>query len=278
MSFPLGVIAGFPFSPAVEPPPDGELEPVSALYWRVRFPWPNDGLGYIFNEIEMRATEGGADQCQGGTPSAYGGSNVDNLFDGNTSTSWMTSSFDGTYNGWVQYQFAAPVQVTEIAITCDNTNQYTASVIALDYSSDGVNWTMWANWFDPAPWGEFETRVFSAANRKVIPAGTSPFWRLNVSANNGYANLELTEIEYRETPGGPSATLTETISTSRPAGFRLLERRLALRRQWQHGELRRDLGVQPPRLDRRPVLRLPCVRGSRHQEPEPHRRPERVHL
>jgi SPRY domain len=211
MSFMPGV-AGFP-RPYIAPPVDpNALLPVSALYWRVRFPWANDNAGFRISELEMRAVEGGADQCSGGVASAFAGSGVANLFDRNTGTVWNgTNPGVSIYNAWVQYQFAAPVQVVEVAMTCDLSSQYTPRVVALDYSSDGVNWTMWAAWTNLA-WDPVEQKILNAANRDVVPAGASPFWRLNVATNNGYANLELSEIEYRDAAGGSSATLTETIS------------------------------------------------------------------
>lgn len=211
MSFLPGVIAGRPRRAVVVPPDPNALQPVSALYWRVRFPWANDSAGFRLSELEMRAVEGGADQCSGGAASAFAGSGVDNLFDRNTGTVWSaTNTGVSIYNAWARYQFAAPVQVVEVAITCDSA-PYTPRVVALDYSSDGVNWTMWTAWTN-LTWASLEQKILNAANRSVVPAGASPFWRINVSANGGYANLELSEIEYRDTPGGPSATRTEVIS------------------------------------------------------------------
>lgn len=207
MSFPLGVIAGFPFSPATEPPPDGGLEPVSALYWRLRMPWSNSTLGaYYIDDVEMRAVEGGADQCTGGTATGSSGSGAANAF-AKTSGAWASSTGDNAFNGWLQYQFPAPVQVTEIAVRSHSNTTYTPRIIALQYSDDGVTWTQWAHWAELF-WAEYETKVLNAPNRQVIPEGQSPFWRLNVIANNwrgGATNyIDINELEFRATPGGPS--------------------------------------------------------------------------
>jgi hypothetical protein len=208
MSFPLGVIAGFPFSPAVEPPPDGELEPVSAPYWRLRMPWSHSNLGaYYIEEVEMRAVEGGADQCTGGTATASSGSTPGSAFDDSSASAWSSSTGDNSFNGWLQYQFPTPVQVTEIAVRSHTNAEYTPRMIALQYSQDGTTWTEWAHWAG-LTWEVRETKVLNAANRRIIPAGTSPFWRINVSANNwrgGVTNyLEINELEFRASPGGPS--------------------------------------------------------------------------
>jgi hypothetical protein len=150
-------------------------------------------------EIEMRAIEGGADQCTGGTGSASSGSNASNLFDNDTGTSWNGNS---TFLEYAQYQFAAPVQVVELAVTA-GTGAYAPRVISLQYSDDGVSWTEWAHWLGLG-WSDNETKVLNAANRNVIPAGQSPFWRFSCTANNGNANLEVTEVEFRDVAGGPS--------------------------------------------------------------------------
>jgi hypothetical protein len=208
MSFHPGLIAGSALVGGTggepeEPEQPGGIEPVSALYWRVRMPWAN-GSPYYLAEIEMRATEGGVDQCEGGTASAFSGASPSALFDNSTSTAWLSATSDGTDFGWVQYQFPAPVQVTEIAITAYSIAARTPRVVALQYSNDGVTWAEWAHWSGLTSWADHETKVLNAANREVIPAGSSPFWRIQIAANNGWANIEMAEIELRSAHGGAS--------------------------------------------------------------------------
>ena len=88
-------------------------------HWRIRLLLDNGGNICSAEEIEMRATPGGSDQCSGGTPISDGewtGHVDDNAFDNNNST-FYGSTFTNTASNvaYIGYSFASPVTVAEIA-------------------------------------------------------------------------------------------------------------------------------------------------------------------
>lgn len=108
------------------------------LYWRVTVSAIQSGTLVRIYEIEMRGSKGGADQCTGGTATASttNGVNVaSRAFDNSTSLFWEATGA----TGWVRYQFAAPVDVIEYAITALATGGPTSWT--LEWSDDGTAWT-----------------------------------------------------------------------------------------------------------------------------------------
>ncbi|NGZ29592.1 MAG: hypothetical protein G8345_22220, partial [Magnetococcales bacterium] len=96
------------------------------LYWRLNFAASMGvptGKTYWFNisEIEMRATQGGTDQCENGTSdahnyysSSYGPGKA---FDNSSSSfwgSWPTPDPGPPY--WIKYNFTSAVYVREVVI------------------------------------------------------------------------------------------------------------------------------------------------------------------
>lgn len=112
-------------------------------YWRLdllaNFAW------VAIREIEMRATIGGPDLCSGGTPFASETNDGDPsyLFDNNLSTHWgVVASGQGTC--YVGYDFGAPVEIVEIAVSTRDQfgdPNYRIRFATLSYSDDGRNYT-----------------------------------------------------------------------------------------------------------------------------------------
>lgn len=135
------------------------------LYWRIvstAAPYP------LFNaaEIEMRASVGGADQCNGGTAAASSNSFGAPAWAFDNSTAQWTSS--DPLPQWIAYQFPSPVAVHEVALTCAThlLSAPLASPTALDveWSNDGTTWYsttggvgFTASWSGASP----ETKTFS---------------------------------------------------------------------------------------------------------------------
>jgi hypothetical protein len=93
-------------------------------------------------EIEMRGTVGGADQCNGGTPSVYNqfsSFGAANCFDNNNTTQWWSGTT--TLPGWVQYDFAATVSVAQLSLKdySDHNNGGPPTAFQLQYW-DGSAW------------------------------------------------------------------------------------------------------------------------------------------
>ena len=122
-------------------------------YWRVRTDRnaaTSSGSGGVtsVNEIEMRATPGGANLCTGGTAIALNvnaSTPASRAFDGSLNyIDNSTVSLDDSQPWWIGYHFATPVDVQEVAIW---RQQYSSGYVRapgtvyIDYSDNGDDWT-----------------------------------------------------------------------------------------------------------------------------------------
>lgn len=137
--------------------------PPSSTQWRLNFTAQQDATKPVATyEVEMRATSGGADQCNGGTASAsssFGGA-ASAAFDNDFSTtSWIASS--NSMPQWLQYTFPSAVSVAELSITGQVLSNGSAP-IAFDLQYwDGAAWQTARSFTSPATWTNRETRLFS---------------------------------------------------------------------------------------------------------------------
>jgi hypothetical protein len=151
-------------------------------YWRMVMVDSQDTSGWGAAEISMRATAGGSNQCTGGTATtnnAYATPTYDApmAFDGNPATLWGSNGHgevgDEGFGGgggqvWIQYEFAAPVSVGEIAITARNDSFFGQSpyTFLVEYSDDGTlfkeAWTAYAG--SLTPYSSGSTVVFTDPN------------------------------------------------------------------------------------------------------------------
>jgi len=154
--------------PTVTPPAG------SHRFWRVFCSDNNGGSSFIIlDEIQFRATPGGANLTAGATAS-YGGNTVGrvqyssdvggdeayNAFTG-TGALWASNGTTNQYNGWV-FPSATPVQ--EVALTSGNGQAARAPKnMAIQYSDDGTTWTTQKTLAAQTGWASTgETRVFAA--------------------------------------------------------------------------------------------------------------------
>lgn len=178
----------------------------TATYWRLRFasgPW---NANYVsLSEIEMRATEGGADQCSGGTATASTentgiGATAAKAFDNDNSTVWETTSGNGV-NSWIRYQFASAVAVNEISVR--NWASWPLEApkdIVVEYSNDGSSWTEAWTISQCYAWAAGETKVFKKST--TYTESGHRFWRLLFTDGSGGSYCALQEAEFRATTGG----------------------------------------------------------------------------
>lgn len=120
-------------------------------YWRLMCKTQNGGSSqFRINEIEFRATSGGADQCvnvgDGGNAttgrilrtSGDGGA-FGNAFDNTFDDFWYGAGATDRFIGQV---FLSPIKVEEISVQCANqTTSNTPATAEIQYSDDGVTWT-----------------------------------------------------------------------------------------------------------------------------------------
>lgn len=119
---------------------------MASLYWRLYITATNNGLFNVrctIAELEMRATVGGADQCNGGTASASrqsGSYPASQAFDNDDNTFWEAIELDETFV-WLQYEFTSPVDVREISIKAvSNRGSWAPKDFDLQYSDNGTDW------------------------------------------------------------------------------------------------------------------------------------------
>lgn len=149
---------------------DGAWEPESGAsvtqtyaYWRLMVLSNNGSLNLAIGEVEMRATVSGADQCSGGTATSSGnlsGSYLPgNAFANDGGTTFWVSDHE---NGWIAYQFAAPVAVAEVAVTSrgDGYPDDSLRFMQVQASADGVTWKPVGAIHHAQGWSAAETRVF----------------------------------------------------------------------------------------------------------------------
>ena len=124
-----------------------QVAPAAAAYryWRI-FVLVNDGGGSVrINEVELRASAGGADLTTPSTPTTYStraGTSFSSAqsIDDDTGTFWGSASGQTT-NQWVRYDLGAPVVVAQVAIY-PNTSATTAPKdFIIQGSDDGTNFT-----------------------------------------------------------------------------------------------------------------------------------------
>ena len=110
-------------------------------------------------------------------------------FDGNASTKW----FSGVTSAWIAYQFAGSAShtVTSYAVTSAN------DALPRDPrdwqfqgSNDGMTWTTLDTRSSQVFANRYQTNGYTCANTQAYPR-----YRLNVTANNGAAGLQLAEIQ-----------------------------------------------------------------------------------
>lgn len=136
------------------------------LYWRVLVTSTNSGTLTGIGECEMRATNGGADQCNGGTASAssqWSASYVPaNAFNNNYAGNPWHSANGGGLPQWLQYQFPAPVDVAELVLQAraDGENNAAPKTFSLQWSDDGVAWTTLFTHTTNGTWTTGEVRTF----------------------------------------------------------------------------------------------------------------------
>jgi hypothetical protein len=142
-------------------------------YWRVFCLNNNGGTNFIIlDEVEFRATAGGADQTTTLTTDAGdangravasggpGGNEMFRAFDGVT-TSANPWAGPGTTNQYIGYVFPSPVKVEEISLKGTTQTTRMPKDIQVEYSDDGSSWTNQKS-ISTLSWTSNETKVLTA--------------------------------------------------------------------------------------------------------------------
>jgi hypothetical protein len=136
--------------------------------WRIYITDVDGGAAVSINEIEFRATSGGADLCSGGTASASSEFDVDRsvgyAFDNITG---VTSNFWGSADGmpqWVRYDLANAAIVNEVTIHArndGNTFGQSPKNFEIQSSTNGTAWDTEWTVTGSTGWAAGETRTFT---------------------------------------------------------------------------------------------------------------------
>ncbi|MBF0098557.1 MAG: discoidin domain-containing protein [Magnetococcales bacterium] len=131
-------------------------------YWRLQVDATTSGSDHLLScyELELRATVGGGDQCQGGVASAsHNSSTAYRLFDDNTSSYWSNGGPGSS--SWIQYDFGsgAAVVVGELKIL-PRSSWMSPEDFSLSGSEDGSNWQTIATWNGISAWTAGVERLF----------------------------------------------------------------------------------------------------------------------
>lgn len=133
-------------------------------YWRIVFTKSQSQatlpISLSLAEVEMRSVSGGANKCSGGAPLAnawdYGGEPW-KAFDSDSATHWSAYASPP----WLGYHFAEDVSVAEYALTEGFSTSWAPKDFTLEYSADGINWSVADTRTGESAWSASETRVYS---------------------------------------------------------------------------------------------------------------------
>lgn len=130
-------------------------------------------------------TGGTAAASQSGSPS---GEEKEKAFDGSSATKWLIFAS----SGWISYQFGGGAAHAATSYTITSANDYPArdpKSWSLQGSNDGSSWTTLDMRTNQAFASRFLTKTYTFANTTAYK-----YYRLNVTANNGGAELQIAEI------------------------------------------------------------------------------------
>lgn len=191
-------------------------------YWRVRPTVQNYTSSPLYSiaTLEFRTSQGGAQAAVGGTASASSVLSsfvAANAFDTDPSSFWAS---DGVApDQWIAYDFVAPIDIVEVAITSRSADfSQTPWIGWIESSTDGSTWTRRAL-ISTSAWGASQTRVFAAqTDWENIPN----VWRFRCS--NANSTLEATsQVEVRDAVGGTNIALNAwATASSTLGGFNVL--------------------------------------------------------
>ncbi|HEV3193659.1 MAG TPA: discoidin domain-containing protein, partial [Polyangiaceae bacterium] len=111
-------------------------------------------------------------------------------FDGNTATKWYAGN--GVKTGWIAYQFMPAASHTVTSYSISSANDVPVrdpNAWQLQGSNDGQTWTM----VDTRT-GEMFAARFQTNKYTCTTPGAYSHYRLNVTANNGGNDLQLSEL------------------------------------------------------------------------------------
>ena len=201
----------------VDAPSGGSTGGTAHAYWRIKITASNSATYVNLTELELRGSIGGVDQATGGTSicgSSYFGGTGTEVWDGNTTSDRWGAETNGVSLGtaWVGYHFATPVDVKQIAMTCSGFNTQAPTAFNLEWSDDGVTWTVLESFTTASVWTAYETRLFTVQSYLSLLADLDDV-DMSTAPTSGQA------LKWNGTAWAPAADVTGgSGGTSLPTG------------------------------------------------------------
>lgn len=169
----------------------------SHRYWRILI---YSGAPNQINISEIRLLREGINQATGGTTIHNGESSgfpASNVFDGVLTSRWVSSAAVSPKPEtplWIGYDFGIAKEIDALSIHSHLTTSGPRDFF-LQYSDDNVTWTDAFEVRNQLNWTAGETRIFDQSTFIPDP-DAHRFWRLNVTAANGFGGISVARIEY----------------------------------------------------------------------------------
>jgi len=142
--------------------------------------------------------------------STYGSQN--NAFDGNAGTFWASAYAPSpSAPQWLQYQFAAPVDVASFSLTSRSSGEYMQSPdsFALLGSNDGVTWTT-VGYFSAGWSANGQVNTFTVSP----PRGFGDAYRLLMTSNDGGPVFAVAEWGFKDAGGSTIPLVGAAVASS----------------------------------------------------------------
>lgn len=167
--------------------------PNAHRYWRVKGTSVYSGDNAQYSEVEFRRVPGGPNLATGGTPMASAEYSLptwakENAFDGNPATNWAGQ---GVVGQWIGYDFGKKVEVGEVALRASSAADQGWGTANLEYSDDGVNWSLYAYLFVTPKVDNWRTYVLYSptATPDAGYLDAHRYWRIETLQYSGYQGM-----------------------------------------------------------------------------------------
>lgn len=129
--------------------------------YRLNVTASNDASFTLIQEMEVRATVGGADQCNGGAPYGSQANTNEEPFRAFDNTDGNNYDLHIPVTGWLMYVFPDTVVAGQYMIRCNSTNSRTPKTWDFQGTNDGVTFTTLNTQTNITAWVVPESKVFT---------------------------------------------------------------------------------------------------------------------
>lgn len=183
-----------------------------------------DGGSFIScEEIELRATVGGATITGGSIRSGTATASTTNFGSATSAFSLISSSLDGGWvanatTGTLQWADTSTVDVVGVSITSRSSEATRAPKdFTIQWSDDGSSWTTVLTVTGETTWDNafYDDRTYTWAS-----VGAKKYWRINVTANNGHGSLMgFQSIRFHISGGGIISAVARSVLVTSTLGY-----------------------------------------------------------